>query len=127
MKRYIAEFKTFALKGNVTDLAVGVIIGAAFGKIVDSLVKDIVMPFLSIFIGGIDFTKLSFGIDNAQVMYGNFLQAIFNLAIVAAALFVFIKALNRMKRNKKDPEVVAATPEDIALLTEIRDLLKKQN
>ncbi len=127
MKRYISEFKSFALKGNVMDLAVGVIIGAAFGKIIDSLVKDVVTPILGIFIGGVDFTKLSFGIDSTQVMYGNFLQAIFNLLVVAAALFVLIKALNRMRREKKtekDPDP-AQTPEDIALLTEIRDLLKK--
>lgn len=128
MKRYIGEFKSFALKGNVMDLAVGVIIGAAFGKIIDSLVSDIVMPILGIFIGGVDFTTLSFGVNDTMVMYGNFLQAIFNLLVVAFALFVLIKALNRMRREKKtekNPDPVE-TPEDIALLTEIRDLLKTQ-
>jgi len=127
MKRYIAEFKSFALKGNVTDLAVGVIIGAAFGKIVESLVGDIVMPVLGIVIGGLDFTKLSFGLGTAQIMYGNFLQALFNLIIIGAALFVMVKAINRMKREKpaeNDP-VSVPDPADIALLKEIRDLLKK--
>jgi large conductance mechanosensitive channel len=127
MKRYIAEFKSFALKGNVTDLAVGVIIGAAFGKIIESLVGDIVMPLLGIVIGGLDFTKLSFGLGTAQIMYGNFLQALFNLIIVGAALFVMVKAINRMKREKPAENDPAPTPDpaDIALLKEIRDLLKK--
>jgi large conductance mechanosensitive channel len=125
MKKYINEFKSFALKGNVMDLAIGVIIGAAFGKIVESLVGDIVMPILGIFIGGVDFTKLSFGIGNAQIMYGNFLQALFNLVIVGAALFVLVKAINKMKKEKPVEDTPATTPPDIALLTEIRDLLKK--
>lgn len=125
MKRYISEFKAFALKGNVMDLAIGVIIGAAFSKIIDSVVTDIVMPLLGIVIGGLDFTTLSFGIGNANVMYGNFLQAVFNLLVVAAALFVMIKAINRMKKEKPADSAPAAIPQDVALLTEIRDLLKK--
>ena len=127
MKRYVAEFKSFALKGNVTDLTVGVIIGAAFGKIVESLVGDIVMPLLGIIIGGLDFTKLSFGLGTAQIMYGNFLQALFNLIIVGSALFVVVKAINRMKREKptQNDSMSIPDPADIALLKEIRDLLKK--
>jgi large conductance mechanosensitive channel len=127
MKRYIAEFKSFALKGNVTDLAVGVIIGAAFGKIIESLVGDIVMPILGIVIGGLDFTKFSFGLGTAQIMYGNFLQALFNLIIVGAALFLVVKAINRMKIEKSTQTDVAppTDPADIALLKEIRDLLRK--
>lgn len=125
MKRYIAEFKAFALKGNVMDLAIGVIIGAAFSKIIDSVVTDIVMPVLGIVIGGLDFTTLSFGIGDANVMYGNFLQAVFNLLVVAAALFVMIKTINRMKKEKPVDSAPAAVPQDVALLTEIRDLLKK--
>ncbi len=126
MKRYISEFKTFALKGNVMDLAVGVIIGAAFGKIIESLVSDIVMPIIGTVIGGVDFTKLSFGILDAQIKYGNFIQAVFNLLVVAAALFVLIKSINRLKKQKKVDGAPAPTPEDIALLTEIRDLLKNK-
>lgn len=126
MKRYISEFKAFALKGNVMDLAIGVIIGAAFGKIIDSVVTDIVMPLLGIVIGGLDFTTFSFGINSANVMYGNFLQAVFNLLVVAAALFVIIKAINRMKKEKPAAAEPAIIPQDIALLTEIRDLLKNK-
>lgn len=126
MKRYISEFKAFALKGNVMDLAIGVIIGAAFSKIIDSVVTDIVMPLLGIIIGGLDFTTLSFGIGSANVMYGNFLQAIFNLLVVAAALFVMIKAINRMKKEKPVDSSPVAIPQDVALLTEIRDLLKNK-
>ncbi len=125
MKRNISEFKSFALKGNVMDLAIAVIIGAAFGKIIESVVADIVMPILGIFIGGVDFTKLAFGIGDAQITYGNFLQAIFNLVIVALALFVLIKAINKLKKEKKVEEGVPPVAQDIVLLTEIRDLLKK--
>ncbi len=126
MKRYISEFKAFALKGNVMDLAIGVIIGAAFSKIIDSVVTDIVMPLLGIIIGGLDFTTLSFGVGSANVMYGNFLQAIFNLLVVAAALFVMIKTINRMKKEKPVDSSPAAIRQDVALLTEIRDLLKNK-
>lgn len=107
------------------DLAIGVIIGAAFGKIVDSLVGDMVMPVLGIIIGGIDFTKLSFGLGSAQIMYGNFLQALFNLLIVGMALFVLVKTINKMKKEKPAEQNVATDPADVVILKEIRDLLKK--
>ncbi len=126
MKRYVSEFKSFALRGNVMDLAIGVIIGAAFGKIIESVVSDIVMPIIGLLVGGIDFTELSFGIADAQVKYGNFLQAVFNLIVVAAALFILIKAINKLKKEKKVDGEPAPVPEDIALLTEIRDLLKNK-
>lgn len=126
MKRYITEFKAFAMRGNVMDLAVGVIIGGAFGKIVDSLVTDVVMPVIGMAIGGIDFTDLIIKIGNAKIKYGVFIQAIFNFAIVAAAIFVLIKALNRLKREKPAEEKPAQTPEDIQLLREIRDSLKNR-
>lgn len=128
MKRYFDEFKTFAIKGNVLDLAVGVVIGAAFGKIVDSLVSDVIMPMLGIVLGGVDFSKITFGLDNAQINVGMFLQALLNFVIVAAALFVFIKVINRLKRDKpKNPVMESLPPEDIRLLTEIRDLLKNKS
>lgn len=125
MKHYLQEFKSFALRGNMLDLAVGIIIGAAFGKIVDSLVKDIIMPTIGLFVGGVDFTELSFGIDGAQVMYGNFLQAVFNLLIVAAALFVTIKVVRRMQKERKAESIPEEDSEEVQLLREIRDSLKK--
>ncbi len=125
MKRYFEDFKSFAIRGNVMDLAIGIIIGAAFAKIVDSLVKDVIMPMLGIIIGGVDFTKLSFGVDGAQIMYGNFLQAVFNLLIVAFALFIAVKAIKKIRKSRKKEPPKEEDPEDIQLLREIRDLLKK--
>ena len=129
MKRYLEEFKAFAVKGNVLDLAVGVVIGAAFGKIIDSLVADVIMPMLGIIMGGVDFSKISFGFRNAQINGGMFLQALLNFIIVSAALFIFIKLINRFKRDqpKSSPVTQPLPPEDIRLLTEIRDILKKQS
>ncbi len=113
------------MKGSVLDLAIGVVIGAAFGKIVDSLVADVLMPILGILLGGIDFTQLSFGFKSAQINVGLFLQASFNFIIVAIALFVVIKLVNRLKKEKPTKDNPVQTPDDILLLTEIRDLLKK--
>jgi large conductance mechanosensitive channel len=120
------EFKKFALKGNVIDLAVGVVIGAAFGKIVASLVADIITPLIGLLVGGIDLTKLSYSFGSAELKYGVFLQNIIDFLIIAFAIFMFVKAINRFK--KKEPAVVEApaipdTKE--ALLMEIRDLLKQ--
>lgn len=124
MKRYIAEFKSFALKGNVLDLAIGVIIGAAFSKIIDSLVTDVIMPLLGIIVGGIDFTQVTFGIENAQINVGLFIQAFLNFVLVALSLFVLIKFINKFKKdNKNNPEKTIS--EEVKLLTEIRDSLKK--
>jgi large conductance mechanosensitive channel len=95
-----SEFKEFAMKGSVIDLAVGVVIGAAFGKIVDSLVNDIIMPIVGILIGGYDFSKLSYKIGEAEIKYGNFIQISFNFMIIAFVLFMAIKAINKMKREK---------------------------
>lgn len=123
------EFKKFALKGNVVDLAVGVIIGAAFGKIVSSLVKDIIMPLLGLLIGGVDFTGLHFKVGKASVEYGTFIQTVFDFLIVAFSIFLFIKLFNKLsfkKEEEKKEEVPAPTKEEV-LLTEIRDLLKQQN
>lgn len=122
------EFKKFALKGNVVDLAVGVIIGAAFGKIVTSLVNDVIMPLIGLLLGGISFTNLSFKIQDAVIAYGNFIQTIVDFFIVAFSIFLFVKLFNRLKQKHDEvqPEVPVPTKEE-ELLTEIRDLLKEKN
>lgn len=121
------EFKEFAIKGNVIDLAVAFILGAAFTAIVTSLVNDIFMPFLGILIGGIDFSTLAVSVLGVKVTYGNFLQEIVKFFLVAFALFMMVKVLNRLKREK----AVEETPEpelsrEEQLLSEIRDLLKER-
>jgi large conductance mechanosensitive channel protein len=130
----LKEFKEFALKGNVVDLAVGVIIGAAFGKIVTSLVDDILMPIFGIFMGGINFTNLKFVITQAQgdvpesaIMYGTFIQNIINFLIIAFSIFLMVKAMNAFKRKEeaKEEEKPVEKPADVVLLEEIRDLLQK--
>jgi large conductance mechanosensitive channel len=125
-----SEFKTFAMKGNVVDLAVGVIIGGAFGKIVAALVEQILMPPIGMLIGGVDFSKLRIVLRHAEgtqpevvIGYGIFLQAVVNFAIIAWALFLVIKAMNRM--HKDTPPPVVAPSEEILLLREIRDSLRK--
>ncbi|PEU93288.1 large conductance mechanosensitive channel protein MscL [Bacillus cereus] len=122
------EFKKFAFKGNVVDLAVGVVIGAAFGKIVSSLVKDIITPLLGMVLGGVDFTSLQFGYGKSAVMYGNFIQTIFDFLIIAASIFMFVKVFNKLtsKREEEAEEIPEPTKEE-ELLGEIRDLLKQQN
>ena len=126
----LKEFKEFALRGNVLDLAVGVMIGAAFGKIVSSLVADIFTPMLGVLVGGINFTSLSITIGEAEILYGNFLQNIFDFIIIAFAIFLFVKAVNKLARKKtteeKAPAPVPEPTKEEQLLTEIRDLLKQQ-
>lgn len=126
MKKIIAEFKEFAIKGNMLDMAIGVIIGAAFKSIVDSLVNDIFMPFVGILIGGRDFSGLSLKIGEATINYGMLIQNIVNFLIVAVCLFMLVKAVNMLKRKKEEVEaepVEEKKPEDIQLLEEIRDVL----
>lgn len=127
MKRYITEFKSFAMRGNVMDLAVGVIIGAAFGKIVDSVVNDVIMPIISMIIGKANFSDLIITVGETQIKYGSFIQAVFNFTVVAFAIFIFIKAINKIKKDTSatSPQEPASTPEDIQLLREIRDSLKR--
>ncbi|MCU0462848.1 MAG: large-conductance mechanosensitive channel protein MscL [Bacteroidales bacterium] len=128
------EFKAFAMKGNVVDMAVGIIIGAAFGKIVSSLVSDIIMPPLGMLIGGVTFTDLKLDINplaDKQVWwnYGNFIQVCFDFLIVALAVFLVIKAINAAQRKKAEvpaaPPAPQAPTKEETLLSEIRDLLKK--
>ena len=124
--KFVNEFKDFIAKGNVLDLAVGVVIGSAFGKIVSSIVDDIIMPIVGALIGGIDFTGLSVKIGNANITYGNFIQNVIDFLIIAFCIFIFIKLISRFQR-KAEEEVVEEVKKDeqIVLLEEIRDLLKK--
>jgi large conductance mechanosensitive channel len=129
----IEEFKKFALRGNVIDLAVGVVIGAAFGKIVTSLVDNIIMPPIGMLIGGIDFSQWKWVLKPADaatktaevaIQYGVFINVLIQFLIVAIAIFLVVKAINKLTRHE---EKAAATPADVVLLQEIRDLLKQQN
>ncbi len=137
---FIQEFKAFAMRGNVVDLAVGVIIGGAFGKIVDSLVKDMVMPVVGVLTGGVDFKQLYLNLGHQQfasleaaekagvplIKYGNFINSLVDFAIIAFTIFVAVKAINRLKHEEEAaPAAPPPTPEDIVLLREIRDALAK--
>ncbi|MBE6878228.1 MAG: large-conductance mechanosensitive channel protein MscL [Ruminococcaceae bacterium] len=141
MKKFIDEFKAFISRGNVVDMAVGVIVGSAFTAIVNSLVKDIVTPFIGVLTGGVDFTQMKYVITPAAgetpevaILYGNFIQAIVNFLIIAFVVFCMVKMINTMRakmeeQKKKEEEAKPAEPpkpsEEVLLLTEIRDLLKK--
>ncbi len=120
--RMAQEFREFAVKGNVMDLAVGVIIGAAFGKIVSSLVDDVVMPVLGTLLGGLNFSGLALSIGSATLKYGKFLQTCVDFLIIAWAIFLMVKLINRLKREEEKP----APPRQEVLLEEIRDLLKRR-
>lgn len=122
----IKEFKDFISKGNVVDLAVGVIIGSAFGKIVTSLVNDILMPFIGVVIGGINFSNLVLKVGNATISYGLFIQNIVDFLIVSVCIFIFVKIINKFNK-KEDVDVEQKKDEQILLLEEIRDLLKKNS
>ena len=129
-KKIIKEFKEFISRGNVVDLAVGVVIGGSFSKIVSSLVNDIIMPLVGIIIGGINFTSLSIKFKDATINYGNFIQTVIDFLIVAWCIFVAIKLINSLQRKKKEEDKKDEPPkkdEQIILLEEIRDLLKKNN
>jgi len=135
----IQEFKDFAVKGNAIDMAVGIIIGAAFGKIVSSIVDDLVMPVVGKLMGGVDFTGLFVNLGDgdfqtlaaakeagaATLNYGNFIQTAIDFLIIAFAIFMMVKAINKLKRQEEEePEAPAEPPEDVLLLREIRDSLK---
>ena len=120
------EFREFAISGSVVDLAVGVIIGAAFGKIVASLVEDVVMPLVGSLIGGVDFSGLAIKLGSATLKYGKFIQTCLDFLIIAWAIFIAVKLINRLKRDEAPPASAAppAPPRQEVLLEEIRDLLK---
>lgn len=126
-KKHLDGFKEFIAKGNVIDLAVGVIIGGAFGKIVSSIVNDILMPLLGIVVGGVDFTSLSVKIGDAVVTYGNFIQNVIDFLIIALCVYIMISAINKVtsKFKKEEEKEEANKSDEVALLEEIRDLLKK--
>ncbi len=131
--KILKEFKAFAMKGNVVDMAVGIIIGVAFGKIVTSVVNDIIMPPIGVLVGGVDFKDLSIVLKEATdkttavtMNYGNFIQVVFDFLIVAFAVFIVIKAINATKRKKAEEPAPPPPPsKQEELLAEIRDLLKK--
>jgi len=131
--KWLQEFKTFAVRGNVVDMAVGIVIGAAFGKIVSSFVADVIMPPIGLLIGGVDFSKLVITIKKATettaavtLNYGNFIQTVIDFTIVAFAIFMLVKAINTLKRKEaaKPSELAPPSPE-VMLLTDIRDILRK--
>jgi large conductance mechanosensitive channel len=120
----LQEFKSFAMKGNVVDLAVGVIIGGAFGKIVASLVEDVIMPLVGTLLGGVNFSGLAITVGSATLKYGKFIQTCLDFLIIAWAIFVAVKLINRLR--KEEPAAPPAPPKQEVLLEEIRDLLKKR-
>ncbi len=135
---FVKEFKEFAMRGNVLDMAIGIVIGGAFGKIVSSFVADLITPPLGLLIGGVNFSDLKIVLKQAVMQgeevispevafsYGNFIQVVFDFLIIAFAIFMLLKAVNKFKKKKEEaPEAPAAPPADVQLLTEIRDLLKK--
>jgi len=119
------EFRDFINRGNVIDLAVAVILGGAFTAIVNSLVADIIMPIIGVLLGGIDFTSLAITVGDANITYGNFIQAIINFLLIAFVIFLIVRSLNRMKKPAPPAAPPAPTKEEV-LLTEIRDLLRAQ-
>ena len=124
LKGGVSDFKKFISRGDVVDMAVGIIIGAAFGKIVTSLVDDILMPIIGMIVGGVDFTDLSIKVGSATLKYGMFIQSIVDFLIVAFCIFLVVKLFEKFKKKEaeKEPELA----DDVKLLTEIRDLLKNK-
>lgn len=128
MKGFIEEFKAFAMKGNVVDLAVAVVIGAAFGKIVSSLVDNIITPVIGLLMGGVDFSGLTYVVGDAAITYGVFIQSIIDFLIVAFVIFLVVKGINKAQSHGADEaeeEAPAEPSEEVKLLTEIRDNLRR--
>ena len=129
MKKFLREFKEFAMRGNVMDLAVGVIVGGAFSSITTSLINDILMPIIGIFVSEASFADLTVTVGSAVVAYGNFIQAVINFLIMAFVVFCMVKGINRLSRTKEEappPPPPPAPSQEEKLLTEIRDLLREQ-
>ena len=128
MNNFLNEFKAFAMRGNVMDMAVGVIIGGAFGKIVSSMVDDILMPIIGVLTGGIDFKELAITIGAANIKYGMFIQNVIDFLIIAFCIFMLIKGINVLSRKKEEAPAAPTEPgNEEKLLMEIRDLLKEQS
>lgn len=124
-----SEFKSFAMRGNIMDLAIGVVIGGAFGKIVTSLVEDIIMPLVGLLLGGLDFSGLAVTFGDAHIKYGSFIQTIVNFFIISFSIFIVIRTLGKLRRKKEaeeEAEEAEETDQQTELLTEIRDLLKQR-
>ena len=129
VKKMGEDFKTFISRGNVVDMAVGVIVGGAFGKIVTSLVNDVLTPIVGVFLGGLNFSELSFGFKDAQINYGLFIQTVVDFLIIAACIFAMVKLFEKFKKKEESKEEVKEEPkksDEVLLLEEIRDLLKKK-
>jgi large conductance mechanosensitive channel len=126
IRTFMHEFRAFAVRGNVIDLAVAVVIGGAFGKIVTSLVDNIITPTIGLLIGGIDFSSLSLKVGSAILAYGKFIQSVIDFVVVAFVIFLVVKGMNRLHHKKENaPEKPKESSEEVVLLREIRDLLKK--
>ncbi len=129
MKSFVEEFKAFAMKGNVVDLAVAVVIGAAFGKIVSSLVTDIITPVIGLLMGGVDFSGLSYTVGDAVLSYGVFVQSVIDFVIVALAIFMVVKGITKAQEKAARVEEITEAPkepsEEVKLLQEIRDSLRR--
>ena len=123
---WIREFREFAVKGNVVDLAVGVIIGTAFGKIVSSLVADLIMPIIGALIGGIHYENLFVQVGEAKIMYGRFIENVVDFFIIALVIFFLVRLINHLRRQDAAKPPAAPPPRDVQLLEEIRDLLKQK-
>ncbi len=124
MKELIEEFKAFAMRGNVVDLAVAVVIGAAFGKIVSSLVENIFMPVIGILVGGVDFTGWALSVGDVNITYGAFIQSVFDFVIVAFVIFMVLKAMTKMQKKAEAAPAAKEPSAEVKLLTEIRDSLR---
>ncbi|MDR0853417.1 MAG: large-conductance mechanosensitive channel protein MscL [Clostridiales Family XIII bacterium] len=123
-KGIVDDFKQFALRGNVVDMAVGIVIGAAFGNIVNSFVKDLIMPLVGLLTAGKDFSKMMFSFgDGDAILYGAFIQAVINFFVIALSIFIVVRVMNRLSKPKDEP---APDPTELDVLNEIRDLLKAQ-
>ncbi len=128
MKKFSKEFKEFISRGNVMDMAVGVVIGGAFTAIVTSLVNDIIMPIIGLILGNVNFAELAIVSGETEIRYGSFIQAIVNFILVALVIFMVVKGMNKMRKKKEEaPKEPPKPAEDVVLLTEIRDLLKKED
>ena len=123
----LREFREFAIKGNVVDLAVGVIIGTAFGKIVSSLVADLIMPIIGALIGGIHYENLFIQVGEAKIMYGKFIENLVDFVVIAFVIFLLVKAINHFRRQAEKKPRAAPPPRELQLLEEIRDLLKRNS
>ena len=128
VKQNAEDFKKFISRGNVVDMAVGVIVGGAFGKIVTSLVNDMIMPLIGVVLGGLDFSKLNIAIGNAKIQYGTFIQSIIDFLIISFCIFMMIKLFEKFKKKeevKEESDEEKQVSDEVKLLEEIRDLLKK--